>query len=307
MLFNFLVIGLMGLDGASSSALLQLKENWYRSLDAHWAFCVSVNFENPLCPQTTSLYEVYSEPKGKLSGENLLLVATALRLKRSSTTWLSTLGLDGKRPESIDPLLWDNARWIYAQTLYDQKAYKESAHLFDDLVETFKGRALFHQQRAWAQFFAGQYDRALGSIVSAESPLIPEVPFPRKYLLRALIERETCQYEKAFRTIADGRKQLGEKKVDASTALWVRQCEAKSGGGLCAKIKDWFQRTLEADVKEALVDLDYLEAEMNQRGLKQQSDLAKKNQAPIVWPYVGEAWADELGYYSVEVHSSCSN
>jgi len=296
MLFSFVFISLIGFNG-----------DWYRSLDDHWNFCVGVNFENPMCPQITSVYEVYSEPEGELTSKSLMLAATALRLQRPALSWLQAQGLDGEKPKNIDPLLWDNARWIYAQTLYDQKKYKEASHIFDTLVDTFKSRAIFHQQRAWAQFFAGQYDRALGSIVSAESPLIDKVPFPKKHLLRALIERENCQYEKAFRTITEGRLELERAFLTGEESVWVKLCDKKKAHSFCGRLKSWFQKTYEDERKSTQIDLDYLETEMNQKGLKDHAEVAKVKKAPVVWPFVGEAWADELGYYTVEVRSACIN
>lgn len=280
---------------------------WQRGIEQHFEFCQSVNFESALCPQMTNLFEVKPLPTGKLTSANLGLAASALRMKRDVSGWLQSLKLNEPRPANSDAQLWDTARWIQAQELFGAKKFNEANQTLDALVETFKMRSSFHQQRAWVQFFAGQYDRALGSILASESPLTDRSPFFKKYFLRALIERESCQYEKAFRTITEGRKQLQNLKPEIDSNPWTKVCVKKAKSELCAQLKDWMTRGFESERAAALTDLDVLETEMNGKGLQAAYAAAKKNLEPIVWPFLGEAWMDELGYYSVEVNSECSS
>lgn len=304
MLSSLIILTLLS-TGQTSPA--QSRSNWYRSTEDQWAFCMSVRFENPLCPQLTSLYEVYSSPEGKLTAENLLRAETLYSLNQPIRPWLESLKLSvaQNKPTQVDELLWNRARWLYAQVLYDHKEYKESVRIFDELNEVFKGKAAFHQQKAWAQYFAGDHKRALGSIISAESPLIAEVPFVKKYLLRALVERDLCRYDRAFAVIAEGREVLSKMKADPKKNKWVKVCLEKTPA-YCEQVANWYRKTFQEEVQSALQDLDYLETEMNEKGLKKYSLAAQAKQKKLVWPYAGEAWADELGTYSVEVEAQCS-
>lgn len=280
--------------------------SWHESLEKQWDFCVSLSFESPICPQLTSLYAVPPAPTGALSSLSLLQAMTSYRLGKDVGDWLESQKLAGPKPQSVDQSLWNQAKWLYAQNLYDKSRYSESVKIFDELNEVFKGRASFHQQRAWAQYFAGDSKKALGSIISAESPLIKEAPFVRKYFLRALVERDLCQYQRAFETIAAGREALAKLKPLDEKNTWVQICEKKGPSHLCGRVKDWYRKAFEQEVKEALVDLDTLETEMNEKGLSSQNKVAKGENKKIQWPFAGEAWEDELGHYEVQVEGRCS-
>jgi len=212
------------------------------------------------------------------------------------------LKLSEAMPKNADERLWAEAQYLYARVLFDQRKYREAEAVLDRVVEVFKGKALYHQQRAWVYFFTGKWDRALGSMVSAESSLIYPVPFFEKYFIRALVERETCQWTKAFNTVAKGREYLTNAQPDVGTHPWVVLCENRDLGAVCAKLRSFYQGYYTAQIKKALNDLDLVELEMKDRGVSQQQ---RASTSAIVWPFVGEAWQDELGYYSVPVRSQC--
>jgi tetratricopeptide (TPR) repeat protein len=272
-------------------------------------FCFDVNFAHPLCPKVVELYEVLPMPSGDLTGKSLLLAATAQRMQRPVDHWLQSLQLMGERPAQIEKSLWSMAQWIYAQSLFERKRYSEAANLLDRLLPEFKSRPSFHQQRAWAQFFSAQYDRALGSIISAESPLIDSAPFVRKYLLRALVERETCHYDKALATIQAGIKALPEWKYTAADSPWVKECSKRKGkAALCSQIQFALERFHHQEVNRGVKDLKILESELKGQSLVSAEALANAPtvKSSIRWPFAGEAWWDEVGHYSVAIQSACS-
>jgi hypothetical protein len=280
-------------------------EAWYRDAEASFEFCKSVSFENPICPPLSSLYEVYASPTGDLTDQSLLLAATGLKMDRPAQQWLEGLNLTAAKPKGISEPLWNQARWIYAQSLHAQKKFAESSQMFDQINHVFKRRSVFHQQRAWVQYFAGQFDKALGSIVSAESPLTDRAPFLKKYLLKALIERDTCQPMKALQTIASARRELSELQPNPSGFAMIKACQPQRDGELCEKLSQWYQRFFAEEVKSALKDLDFLEAELSERN----SHLANSKvdpKKPVEWSFVGEAWLDELGNYTVQITESCA-
>jgi hypothetical protein len=288
----------------------RVPKDWYTSTTRLFEYCEDVKFQHPICPRIEEIAgavnfenEFYASPIGPLNPQTLFQATVLYQMGRPADYWMVTLGLDKPRPKTVDPRLWAEGQWLWAKILFDQRKYKEALAIFDQLVDHFKGKALFHQQRAWTQFFNGQYDKALGSILSAESPLIYKIPFFEKYFIRALIEKETCRRAEALNTIAVGRANLTYAKSTAESHPWTTLCLRRSMGRTCDQLKAWFEAAFRKQIKRALDDLDLLEIELRDENFGKQ---AKAALADIVWPTVGgEWWADELGYYSVPIKSKC--
>lgn len=299
-------------DNQSPEALILKKvpANWYQSTTELFNYCVSVNFAHPICPQINrgnlSGFDFQSEffkaPIGELNDKTLFQATTLYEVNRAPAYWLVGLKLDGKKPENVDERLWSEAKYLWAKVLFDRHEHEKSLKILDSLVDEYKGKALFHQQRAWAQFFNKEFDKALGSIVSAESPMIYPIPFFEKYFLKALIEKENCLYQDAVKTIQYGRQQLKTASPDPSKHPWVVLCEREGLGTTCSRLQSWYRNIYAAKIKSSMDDLDLLEIELRDRltpGQKEKSD------SPIVWPFAGENWSDELGHYSVPIKSKC--
>jgi hypothetical protein len=307
LLFNLLTLTALTLVSSDKPP-----KDWYKSTASLFEFCADKNFDHPICPNIHGNFskpegsvdvEPEKIPQGALTAENLFYANTLYKMNKAPLGWLISLKITGPRPLKMDRQLWAEAQYLYARILFDQRKFQESALLFDRIVEESKGRALYHQERAWALFFSGQYDKALGSIVSSESPLIYPVPNFDKYFLIALVERETCRWGLAFRTIAKGRETLASLNIDIEKQPFVRLCDQKTPGPLCANIRAYYKKYFNAQIKRSMDDLDLLEIEMRDRRPEKQ---AEDSSADLVWPFVGENWKDELGYYSVPVGSQCA-
>lgn len=287
--------------------------DWFRSTTNQFEFCLQSKFEHPLCPpiyQPNGIDErnhpdfQIKAPSGNLNADNLFRAVSLYQIKRPPVKWLEDLRLNERKPVGVDAKLWNEAQYLYGKVLFDLKRFKEAEALFDQVVELAKGRGLYHQERAWVLFFNGKWDRSLGSMVSAESPLIHPVPFFEKYFLRALIQRDTCFWNQAFDTIAKGRKLLKAVKIsdEVEHHPWVILCDRNQLGQTCRSLREFYISYYEAKVRRSLSDLDLLEIEMRDRGQLKQTEPSTSD---IVWPYIGENWRDELGYYSVPVKSKC--
>lgn len=279
--------------------------DWFESTTKLFDICLSLDFQHPICPpihgeimKATSV----QAPQGDLSSEKLFDATALYQIGAPVQDWLHSLKLDKPKPSYVSARLWAEAQYLYGRVLFDKRQYKDAGTFFDKVVNEFKGRAVFHQQRAWIQFFTGAFDRSLGSIVSAESPLIYPVPYFEKYFLRALIERETCRWREAFATIAKSRSQFKAARVNVDKHSWVVLCERRHLGNVCQELRAYYSKYYQAQIKKALDDLDLLEIELRDKTAYQQ---AEKASAEIKWPWVGENWADELGYYSVPIESKC--
>ncbi|TVQ77927.1 MAG: hypothetical protein EA369_08110 [Bradymonadales bacterium] len=309
MLFNILFLSFLSAS-PEAEILDRVPNNWYRSTTELFNYCVSVQFNHPICPRIQGRQfagvdfqsEFFRAPTGGLSPRSLFQATVLYQVNRPPVYWFVGLKLEGERPPEVDPRLWAEAQWLWARILFDQRQYKKSLELFDRVLEAFKGRALYHQQRAWAQFFNQDFDLALGSIVSAESPLLYPVPFFEKYFLRALIEKEACQYEQALETISAGRVALKGKSDDYRNHPWVVLCRRQNLGTVCQRLEAWYAQVYERNSRSALNDLDLLEIELGDRLTPGQP---KPSVSQIMWPKRGESWRDEIGRYSVPIENQC--
>lgn len=307
---SIILAGIIAAASPESGIISKVPNDWYTSTTKLFDYCVEVKFEHPICPQITRgnftavdfNSEFFKPPVGDLTPKTLFQATVLYQVNRPPNYWFVGLKLDEEKPETIPARLWAEAQWLWSRILFDQRKYDESLKFFDKLVDEFKGRALFHQQRAWAQFFTGQFDKALGSVVSAESPLIYPVPFFEKFFLRALIEKENCHYRSAVDTITAGRASLKYSQSDSDKHPWVVLCNERNLGATCSRLRSWYGRVYQSKVEGSLKDLDLLEIELRDRLTEGQE---KKSSSSIVWPFVGENWKDELGYYSVPIERRC--
>ncbi len=286
-------------------------EDWYQSTTRIFEFCVEAKFDHPLCPPLNQspgdnrehLGFQISNPVGELTSENLFRAMSLYQMNKTPFAWLISLKLNEKKPAKMDRRLWAEAKFLYGRSLFDQKKYKEAEIIYEQLIDDMKGRALFHQHRAWIFFFNGKLDRALGSVVSAESPLIYPIIFFEKYFIRSLVERESCQWSKAFETIDAGRKNLRAMvEPQVENHPWVKLCDSRGLNDTCRRLRGFYDGYYRVQMMQALKDLDLVEIEMRDKGVIKPS---KASRSAIVWPFVGESWADELGYYSVPVRKQC--
>lgn len=286
--------------GATNDA----SHRWGESFADEFKLCEQEKFIPVVCPQIVSdrtEVKYLEEPSGTLTHQNLLLAHLMYQRGKSPQAFLAA---ELAKNKSIPDTVKNRARWLLAQTLFDEKRYAEAEKIYDDLIPTYRGRALFHQQRAWVKYFLGKYDEALGSILSAESPLIFKMAFAKKWFLQALIQRDVCDYAGALKTIEEGRAFLEQQKTKPLTTPWLDWCRRENKGLLCEQISQWQKDAWNIQVSSALTDLNYLELEIAER--RNASAKTAVSKPAIRWPFNKEIWADELGRYRVEVTNQCS-
>jgi hypothetical protein len=122
--------------------------------------------------------------------------------------------------------------------------------------------ALF--EGAWANYRVGQYEQALGNLITLSSPFFRDEYFPEAMILKAVIYYENCRYresnailsdfEKTYLPVHDELDGILKKDMDAAgyyDVLADIQRKAKSGKDLTAT-----DRTLEKILNLALTDKD---------------------------------------------------
>ena len=122
--------------------------------------------------------------------------------------------------------------------------------------------ALF--ESAWASYRIGQYEQALGNLITLSSPFFRDEYFPEAMILKAVIYYENCRYRESTAILADFEKtylpvndeldSLLKKDMDASGYYQVLadiQKKSKSGQALTPT-----DRILERILNLALTDKD---------------------------------------------------
>lgn len=80
---------------------------------------------------------------------------------------------------------------------FSQKDYSASLRILDYVKKTDYIWPRFLLDRAWAYYWEGQNERALGSVMTYKAPLLKRFMVPEANYLRALIYYEMCYFEKA--------------------------------------------------------------------------------------------------------------
>jgi hypothetical protein len=310
-----LTVALIGfssvLRAEESTSASKLAQVWYLSFGDTMNYCVATGFRSAICPNLSTGApgeERFTPqlPSGPLNALTLLQASESYHSGQSPKDWLLGLKIQDRkiklRLKDSQEILMANAKWLLAEILYDERQFEAASKLYTEVLPFFRGRAKFHQERAWAQYFLGKFSLAVGSMMSAESPLVYKMPYFDKYFLKALIERDTCQYDKALATLAAGRRDLSATNLPVTQIPWVKSCNDKKLGSLCDRLTTWAQAQLKKSLDQSKIDLDFIELELAEKGFKFD---AKTEVKSVVWPYVGEKWADELGNYSVEVPQQC--
>ena len=80
---------------------------------------------------------------------------------------------------------------------FSQKNYKASIRILDYVKKTDYIWPRFLLDRAWAYYWTGENERALGSVMTYKAPLLRRFMVPEANYLRALIYYEMCYFEKS--------------------------------------------------------------------------------------------------------------
>jgi hypothetical protein len=85
--------------------------------------------------------------------------------------------------------------------------------------------ALF--ESAWANYRIGQYEQALGNLITLSSPFFRDEYFPEALILKAVIYYENCRYASRRRS-----SRSSSAATSRSTTRWTTSPEEHGGGGL---------------------------------------------------------------------------
>lgn len=172
-----------------------------------------------------------------------------------------------------------------ARTHYGHRQNRYAIHYYSKIE---RGTAQWLEslfEAAWANYRIGQYEQALGNLITLSSPFFREEYFPEALILKAVIYYENCRYrestsileefERTYLPVHDELEILLKKDLAASeyyTVLADVQKKGRSGQALTST-----DRILERILRLALTDKDLkktndsileLEAELDSFGTK---------------------------------------
>lgn len=105
------------------------------------------------------------------------------------------------------PNLKDDARSTMARLLYEKGEFDNSVQLYEDVEKPMleQGRNLL--ERAWNQFRMGNNEKAMGLLYAYKAPSFRQYFTPEYFLLKSLIYKNLCHYEKALTIVSEFQNQ----------------------------------------------------------------------------------------------------
>jgi tetratricopeptide (TPR) repeat protein len=144
-------------------------------------------------------------------------------------------------------------------------------------------------EASWANYRIGQYEQALGNLITLSSPFFRDEYFPEALILKAVVYFENCRYREALSIIEDFEAIYGpvqeelnmlvEKNMEATEYFNVLdEVRKKNKAGLVKKgsVDEILERILnlaltDKDLKKTVESITELEAEIDSFGAKSDS------------------------------------
>ena len=113
----------------------------------------------------------------------------------------------------------DMALMSLARIFYSTAKYDVAIRYYDQIGESSSDWLDSLFEKSWAFFQGGNYARALGNILTVNSPYFEEEYYPESYVLRAVIFFKNCHYEEALATIDPFYKEYYDVLKELEKAL----------------------------------------------------------------------------------------
>jgi len=104
--------------------------------------------------------------------------------------------------EILTPSLFEKTCITLARLFYEQKKYLRADQLYQKIHKYHPEQSRFLLERAWTHYHSGKPDSALGLLIGLNSPDLNHQITPEYFLLKALLYKDVCNYQKAL-TIVD--------------------------------------------------------------------------------------------------------
>ena len=128
--------------------------------------------------------------------------------------------LELSKDEKLTMEARNEARLAVARLRYEKKDYEGALKAYDMVLlpSLDPGRATLYLEEAWTRYNLGQLRATIGLLTTLDAPSFRDEFLPDKYILRALVFRDLCQYLPAKRAA----KELTRRFSDSLEAIRER-------------------------------------------------------------------------------------
>ncbi len=105
-----------------------------------------------------------------------------------------------------DPRLREQAFMQLARIHYEHKQNRYAIFYYDKVARGSDQWLQALYEASWAHFRIGQYERALGNMITLHSPFFKDEYFPEALILKAVIYYENCRYAEATKIVDEFNK-----------------------------------------------------------------------------------------------------
>ena len=145
------------------------------------------------------------------------LLVTRLRNAKNVDDQMIDDFLELSKDEKLTMEARNEARLAVARLRYEKKDYEGALKAYDlvQLPSLDPGRATLYLEEAWTRYNLGQLRATIGLLTTLDAPSFRDEFLPDKYILRALVYRDLCQYLPAKRAA----KELTRRFSDSLEAI----------------------------------------------------------------------------------------
>jgi len=148
------------------------------------------------------------------------LLVTRLRNAKQVDDQMIDDFLDLSKDQKLTMEARNEARLAVARLRYEKKDFEGALKAYDmvQLPSLDPGRATLYLEEAWTRYNLGQLRATIGLLTTLDAPSFRDEFLPDKYILRALVFRDLCQYLPAKRAA----KELTRRFSDSLEAIRER-------------------------------------------------------------------------------------
>jgi len=157
------------------------------------------------------------EESVEASRAKFALLVTRLKNAKAVDDQMIDDFLELSKDEKLTLEARNEARLAVARLRYERKDYEGAlkAYSMVQLPSLDPGRATLYLEEAWTRYNLGQLRATIGLLTTLDAPSFRDEFLPDKYILRALVYRDLCQYLPAKRAA----KELNRRFSDSLEAI----------------------------------------------------------------------------------------
>ncbi len=111
--------------------------------------------------------------------------------------------LDPRTADRLDPNLREAGFLQLARIHYEYKQFDKSAYYFDQIDRDSENWLTSLYEASWAYYQRGDFEKALGNLLTLHSPFFEQEYFPESKLVKAIIYYEACRYGETREIVDD--------------------------------------------------------------------------------------------------------